>query len=156
MVDSRPTQDGTRRRRQCGECKRRFTTYERLGPTDLKVVKRGGRPAEPFDHAKLVTAIRRVCAGRAVGDETVVRIARAIEAELVDRGTPAVASWHIADRVLARLQAVDSVAYRRFAADYIDERGQVRTEPRSDSVDDAAQLDLFAGPDGRDGDGGSP
>jgi len=142
VVDSRPTHDGIRRRRVCGECKRRFTTYERLGPTDIKVVKRGERPTEPFDHAKLVRVMTRVCAGRSISFDAIDRIARHIEGELLDQRRPSVTSWEIADTLLARLEDLDAVAHRRFAADFLDDHGRVHTEPRVQDPD-APQLGLF-------------
>ncbi len=142
MVDSRPTHDGIRRRRVCGECKRRFTTYERLGPTDLKVLKRSGGQPEAFEHAKLVLSMTRVCQGRSVTAETIERVARHIEAELLDQRRPGVPSWEIADMVLKQLDQLDPVAYSRFAIDYLDDDGNLRTEPREDDPN-APQLGLF-------------
>lgn len=142
VVDSRPTHDGIRRRRVCGECKRRFTTYERLGPTDIKVIKRGGGHPEVFDHAKLVRAMKRVCQGRSVSVETIERVARHIEAQLLDQRRPSVPSWEIADMVLKQLEQLDAVAYGRFAIDYLADDGSLRTEPR-EAVPNLPQLDLF-------------
>ena len=150
VVDSRPTHDGIRRRRICSECKRRFTTYERLGPIDIKVIKRGERAAEAFDHGKLVRVLTRVCAGRAIGFDTIERVAHHIEAELLDQRRASVSSWEIADMVLARLKELDPVAYRRFAADYTDETGRLRTDARAHDVPHAPQLGLFEDEDSDD------
>lgn len=143
MLDSRPIDDGTRRRRACNECKRRFTTYERLGPTDIKVVKRGERPTEPFEHEKLVRVMRRVSEGRPVRAEDMVRVARDIEAKLIDDRKTTIHSWELADMLLARLAQLDPVMYQRFAADYLDDAGRPRTRPRDDDEVDGSQLGLF-------------
>ena len=103
----------------------------------------GERAAEPFEHGKLVSAITRVCSGRSIGADTIDRVARHIEADLLDQRRPSVTSWEIADMVLARLRDLDSVAYDRFAADYMDGNGRVRTEPRADDPSEP-QLGLFA------------
>ena len=149
VLDSRPTNESIRRRRRCNSCKRRFTTYERLGPSDLRVTKRDER-VEPFDHEKLVRAMARVCAGRPVSHETLVRQARTIEAQLMDSARQSIPSWELADQVLDRLRELDPVASRRFAADYFDEAGQLRTAPRTgDDAEDLPQLGLFGDdPDG--------
>ena len=128
VKDSRPTEDGTaiRRRRVCTACKRRFTTYEKLGAPSLKVGKRDGT-VEPFDGDKLLTALRRVCAHRSnVTDEDLKRIARDIEATLVDNGRKSVSWSDLVTLALARLQNVDPLCAQRLAANYTDEAGAVR------------------------------
>jgi transcriptional repressor NrdR len=146
VVDSRPSPDGIRRRRVCGECKRRFTTYEKLGTPDIKVLKRGDRASEPFDHAKLVRAMSRVCEGRPVTPEMLARIARHIEADLLDQRRASVPSWEIAGMVLESLKELDQLAYARFASDYLDEDGNLRVEPGPPPANPALpvqQLGLF-------------
>jgi transcriptional repressor NrdR len=126
VTETRVTGDGMRRRRVCGGCKRRFTTYEKVGAPSLRVVKRDGA-IEPFDGAKLLLALQRVAARRAaVSAADLARVARDIEARLVDSGRKSVAWSDIATLVLDRLANLDEVAARRFAANYIDERGAVR------------------------------
>jgi len=143
VVDSRTTADGSvRRRRVCSSCKRRFTTYERVGSPNLKVVKRNDK-TEPFSSDKLVAALERVSRHRPkirTGD--LVRMVRSIEAELVDNRTKTIRSGQIAALVLGKLRELDSVAYDRFAANYMDEAGRLRTEPAPDGDDDA-QLNFF-------------
>ncbi len=125
MTETRVTADGLRRRRTCMICKRRFTTYEKVGAPSLKIQKRDGR-VEPFDAAKLMASLQRVAAPRGVRDEDLRRIARDIEATLVDSGRKSVA-WHdVVQLVLDRLANVDAVAARRLAANYADESGAVR------------------------------
>lgn len=126
VTETRVTADGLRRRRVCTVCKRRFTTYEKLGAPALKVHKRDGA-VEPFEADKLLTSLRRVCAHRNnVSDEDLRRIARDIEATLVDSGRKSVAWSDLVTLVLSRLQNVDPVCAARLAANYTDESGAVR------------------------------
>lgn len=129
----------------CGECKRRFTTYEKLGPIDIKVQKRGDRDAEPFDHHKLVQVMERVCRGRPIGPDAIERVARRIEADLLDERRHTIHSWELAGLVLTRLRDLDAVAYSRFAADYLDDAGNLRVQPRHPGDAVAPQLGLFEG-----------
>ena len=144
VVDSRTTADGgVRRRRVCNACKRRFTTYERVGSPNLKVIKRNDK-AEPFSSRKLLRVLRRVCRHRpGITPADIERVAHAIEAQLIDAGAKSVRSHQIADLLLARLAEVDRIAYNRLAANYVDEGGQLRTEPRPVTPEEAAQLGLF-------------
>jgi transcriptional repressor NrdR len=126
VTETRVTADGMRRRRTCTVCKRRFTTYERLGAPGLKVGKRDGS-IEAFDGDKLFQALRRVAAHRStVADEDLRRIARDIEATLVDSGRKSIAWSDIVTLVLTRLGNVDPVSAHRLAANYTDETGVVR------------------------------
>ena len=126
VTETRVTADGMRRRRVCNICKRRFTTYERLGAPGLKVTKRDGG-VEPFDGEKLFSALRRVAAHRTgVADDDLRRIARDIEATLVDSGRKSIAWSDIVTLALSRLQNVDPVSAQRLAANYTDETGAVR------------------------------
>jgi len=126
VTETRVTADGMRRRRVCTICKRRFTTYEKLGAPGLKVTKRDGG-IEAFDGDKLFSALRRVAAHRsAVSDDDLRRIARDIEATLVDSGRKSTAWSDIVTLALSRLQNVDPVSAARLAANYTDETGAVR------------------------------
>ena len=125
MTETRVTADGLRRRRVCTVCKRRFTTYEKLGAPGLKVTKRDGTH-EPFDGDKLLRALQRVCAHRGVRDEDLRRIARDIEATLVDSGRKSVAWSDIVTLARDRLHNIDAVCAQRLEANYTDETGAVR------------------------------
>jgi transcriptional repressor NrdR len=143
VLDSRSTTEGVRRRRQCNACRRRFTTYERAGAPSLKVIKRNER-IEAFDSDKLQRALRRVCRNRsAIGEEDIRRIARDIEAELVDGNARTVYSGQIATMALRRLSDIDRLAYNRLAVNYLDENGQLRTDPRPLGEGEIPQLGLF-------------
>ena len=144
VTETRVTADGMRRRRVCNICKRRFTTYERLGAPGLKVGKRDGS-VEAFDAEKLLAALRRVAAHRtAVSDDDLRRIARDIEATLVDSGRKSIAWSDIVTLALSRLQNVDPVAAQRLAANYTDETGAVRFD-RSAPEQPSPQLGLPLG-----------
>jgi transcriptional repressor NrdR len=144
VTETRVTADGMRRRRVCTVCKRRFTTYEKLGAPGLKVGKRDGS-VEPFDADKLFRALRRVAAHRnVVADEDLRRIARDIEATLVDSGRKSIAWSDIVTLALTRLGNVDPVSAHRLAANYTDETGAVRFD-RSAPEQPSPQLGLPLG-----------
>lgn len=133
VADSRSSTDGVRRRRSCTSCKRRFTTYERIGAPNLKVLKRTG-PNEPFDSNKLRAVLRRVCRHRpSVREVDVDRIVRSVETELLAATTKVIRSGQIVDLVLARLAELDRVSHDRLAANYVGEDGQLRTDTRAPS-----------------------
>ncbi len=118
VVDSRLADDGAaiRRRRECLECGRRFTTFERLEESPVIVLKRsGGR--EPFARAKIAAGIRSAVKNRPVSDDQIEAMAAEIEEALRMEG-PELASERIGIRVLERLRALDEVAYLRFASVY--------------------------------------
>ena len=141
VTETRVTADGLRRRRVCTVCKRRFTTYEKLGAPGLKVAKRDGT-MEPFDSDKLLASLRRVAAHRStVREDDLRRLARDIEATLVDSGRKSVAWSDIVTLALARLANVDAIAAGRLAANYTDETGVLRFE-REGRVVDSNQLGL--------------
>lgn len=119
VVDSREIRDGAviRRRRECVQCGRRFTTYEKLQTRELMVVKRDGR-REPFDPLKLTSKLRIALTKRPVPMAEVERIVRDVETELMDRGLSEVPSTEIGELVLAKLKDLDEVAYIRFASVY--------------------------------------
>jgi len=142
VKDSRVSSEGIRRRRQCVECSRRFTTYEHVGAPPIKVQKRDGR-FEPFDSAKIARVIGRIGKDRpALAAADRQRLARKIEAELVDAGVKAIRSGEVVDRLLLLLKEVDRVAYDRLAANYLDEGGRLRTDAPKSEEPSAGQLGL--------------
>ena len=140
MTETRVTADGLRRRRVCTVCKRRFTTYEKLGAPGLKVAKRDDS-VEPFDAEKLFRALQRVAAHRSIGDDALRRVARDIEATLVDSGRKSIEWSDIVELALARLRNIDQIAADRLAANYTDESGAVRFDHNAPS-DATKQLGL--------------
>ena len=117
VIDSRDINDGIRRRRQCLKCDSRFTTYERLQPTGLFVMKKDER-REEFNRDKLLTGLRKACEKRPLPSGTVENIADDIEAELYRSGNLEVPSTIIGDMVMGKLKALDHIAYLRFASVY--------------------------------------
>jgi len=119
VIDSRDAGDGIRRRRQCLKCGARFTTYERLHPGSLFVIKKDGR-REEFDSAKLLTGLRKACEKRPLPTGAVDKLADDIEAELYRQGKAEIPATAIGDMVMERLKALDHIAYIRFASVYRD------------------------------------
>lgn len=142
VVDSRPIPDGIRRRRECEECGRRFTTHERLAPSEIRVVKQAGRPPEPFDAGKIARAILRVGSDGRLSEDAAHGLARRIEAELVDEGVTSVRAAEVARRVLGHLRGLDRLAATRFAADYTDLEGNVDFQ-RPGEVDEGEPDEQF-------------
>jgi transcriptional repressor NrdR len=117
VIDSRDVNDGIRRRRQCLRCSSRFTTYERLQPASLFVIKKDKR-REEFDRNKLLTGIRKACEKRPLPAGTADKLADDIEAELYHLGKAEVPTAIIGDMVMERLKNLDHIAYIRFASVY--------------------------------------
>jgi transcriptional repressor NrdR len=119
VIDSRDVNDGIRRRRQCLICNSRFTTYERLLPGSLFVVKKDNR-RENFNKNKLLVGIRKACEKRPLPTGVVDKLADDIEAELYQSGKAEVTSYIIGDIVMEKLRELDYIAYIRFASVYRD------------------------------------
>jgi transcriptional repressor NrdR len=117
VIDSRDVNDGVRRRRQCLSCSSRFTTYERLQPAGLFVIKKDQR-REEFNKDKLLAGIRKACEKRPLPTGAVDKLADDIEAELYQQGRAEVPSTVIGDMVMERLKSLDYIAYIRFASVY--------------------------------------
>ena len=117
VVDTRSAGEGVRRRRECKACGRRFTTYERVAPIRLMVVKADGR-REEFERDKLLTAVRKACAKRPVSTEAIEELVSGIEGKLYSRGEREVESRVIGEMVMEQLRGLDDVAYVRFASVY--------------------------------------
>jgi transcriptional repressor NrdR len=121
VVDSREAKigDTIRRRRQCGKCRRRFTTYERIDEIPYMVVKKDGR-REKFDRQKVLAGLLKACEKRPVPMgklETLVNEIEAYVAESPDRERPVA---ELGELVMNRLKKLDKVAYVRFASVYQD------------------------------------
>lgn len=119
VIDSRPAEEGAtiRRRRECLECSRRFTTYEIIERMPLVVVKRDGS-RQSFDKVKLINGMVRACEKRPVALTTLEKIADEIEQELQSGLEREVKTVDIGEMVMNRLKSVDEVAYVRFASVY--------------------------------------
>jgi transcriptional repressor NrdR len=116
VIDSRVADDGAsiRRRRQCPECERRFTTVEQ---TQLAVVKRSG-VVEPFLREKVIQGVRKACKGRPVSDADLARLGQQVEEAIRQSGLAEVPSETIGLAILGPLSELDAVAYLRFASVY--------------------------------------
>jgi transcriptional repressor NrdR len=119
VTDSRDVQNGDaiRRRRECANCGRRFTTYERVELASLVVVKKDGRRQE-FNPVKLRDKLRVALTKRPVGENEIDVLVQKIESDLLSLGLTEVPSTAIGESVLFHLKAVDEVAYIRFASVY--------------------------------------
>ena len=119
VIDSRSSEDGCtiRRRRECTNCKRRFTTYERVEERPLLVVKNGGE-REQFSREKILKGISKACEKRPVSLEEMETVVADIERELRDNFDREVSSKVIGEIIMDKLQSLDEVAYVRFASVY--------------------------------------
>lgn len=119
VVDSRSVREGrgVRRRRECLDCGRRFTTYEFVEESQLLIIKRDGR-REPFDRTKIIRGIQIACRKRPVSADEIESIANSIEAELLEGGSMEIGAEIVGEMVMERLKEVDQVAYVRFASVY--------------------------------------
>ncbi|WP_224249480.1 transcriptional regulator NrdR [Hyalangium gracile] len=119
VIDSRESHEGSviRRRRECLQCKRRFTTYERVEELYPLIVKKDGR-REAFDRDKIVNGLKKACEKRPVSADQVEQTVEAIERMLQGMGEKEVPSSVIGEEVMKHLRALDEVAYVRFASVY--------------------------------------
>ncbi len=117
VIDTRESEETIRRRRECLECGRRFTTYERVAQTGLMVIKQDAR-REAFDRQKLMSGILRACAKRPISMEQIEHIVDDIEMQLHAQTHSEVSSQIIGQMVMDRLRVLDDVAYVRFASVY--------------------------------------
>ena len=119
VIDSRPADDGNtiRRRRECLDCQKRFTTYEVMERMPLVVIKRDGS-RQSFDKVKLINGMLRACEKRPISMAKIDSIADEIEQELRGALESEVSSDHIGEMVMERLKDLDEVAYVRFASVY--------------------------------------
>ncbi|QDV15570.1 Transcriptional repressor NrdR [Gimesia panareensis] len=118
VIDSRLSQPfSVRRRRECLACGKRFTTYEKIEESPLKVVKKDGARV-PFDRMKMVKGIETACYKRPVSPDQIESIVAQIEAEIYENFDREVPSRFIGERVSTELKSVDQVAFVRFASVY--------------------------------------
>lgn len=119
VLDSRPADDGqaVRRRRECFECNKRFTTYERVDELPLVVVKKDGR-REVYDRNKILGGLIKACEKRPIPVEQLEKVISGIEKEVRNRLETEIASTTLGEMVLDWLRERDEVAYVRFASVY--------------------------------------
>ena len=123
VKDSRPTEDGSaiRRRRQCPACGGRFTTFERVQLRELVIVKKSGK-RELFERDKLARSIEIACRKRPVEPERIERLVNGVVRRLESLGESEIDADVVGEMVMEALQALDPVAYIRFASVYRDFR----------------------------------
>ena len=118
VIDSRTSQDlSIRRRRQCLGCERRFTTYERIEESPVKVVKKDGSRI-PFNRVKIRLGIEKACYKRPVSDHQIDQLVADVEAAIYEDGLREVPSRQIGEMVFNALRDLDKVAFVRFASVY--------------------------------------
>ncbi len=153
VVDSRLSQEGdqVRRRRECGECRERFTTYEVVELSLPRVIKSNGS-REPFREDKLRAGILRALEKRPVGSDRIEAAIARIKKRLMSKGEREVPSRLIGENVMRELSSLDHVAYVRFASVYrsfqdVNEFREVidDLERQPDAEQASAQKDLFEG-----------
>jgi len=121
VVDSRESKEGDaiRRRRQCLECKRRFTSYERIDEIPYMVVKKGGR-RERFDRQKVLAGVLKACEKRPVSMIQLEAIADKAEVMVQDSSEREISTTTLGEMIMSELKTLDKVAYVRFASVYLD------------------------------------
>lgn len=119
VIDSRPTDEGLaiRRRRECINCGRRFTTYEKIETVQIMVVKKDGS-REAFDADKIRRGLIKACEKRPVAIREVDKLVREVEQQIMNSLEQEVSSSRIGEMVMQRLRILDEVAYVRFASVY--------------------------------------
>lgn len=119
VIDSRESKEGDsiRRRRECLNCQKRFTTYETVVEIELIVIKKNGT-REPFSREKLLTCIQKACVKRPISIETIEHEANEVLCSLMSKYEREVSSTDIGEMVMERLKMIDKVAYVRFASVY--------------------------------------
>ncbi|MCA9211714.1 MAG: transcriptional repressor NrdR [Planctomycetales bacterium] len=142
VIDSRASQDAyaIRRRRECLSCKRRYTTYERIEESEMKVVKKDGA-REPFNREKIRSGLAKACWKRPIRDDQIVQIVAEIEQEIYDRYDSEIDSRDLGSMLMDRLRELDQVAFVRFASvyreftdvrDFVDELQPMLDQPNAE------------------------
>jgi len=119
VIDSRLSKDGhaIRRRRECSDCSRRFTTYEKVETTIPMVIKKDGR-REQFDREKMKSGILKACQKRSVSIDEIERFVDDLERKIQEQGEREISSQELGERIMDYLHDLDDVAYVRFASVY--------------------------------------
>jgi len=120
VIDSRSSEQFViRRRRECLDsgCGRRFTTYEKIEESPMRVIKKDGSRV-PFDRERIRVGLEKACYKRPISDETIERIIKEVEADIYRSFEREVPSRYIGERVFKSLRAIDQVAFVRFASVY--------------------------------------
>ncbi|MCZ6570848.1 MAG: transcriptional regulator NrdR [Deltaproteobacteria bacterium] len=123
VIDARNQRDAPvkRRRRECSECARRFTTYERIEDLLPMVIKRDGR-REPFDRLKVISGMQKACEKRPVSTQAIEECVQRVERAVLDSSEREFSSTRLGEEVRAELRALDPVAWLRFTSVYLNFR----------------------------------
>jgi transcriptional repressor NrdR len=121
VIDSRESKEGEliRRRRECLECVRRFTTYERIDEIPYMVIKKDGR-REKFDRQKVMTGLLKACEKRPIGMGRLAKIIDDVEGRLSETPDRELSTTEIGEMLMENLRGIDKIAYVRFASVYRD------------------------------------
>lgn len=121
VIDSRESKEGDaiRRRRQCLECEKRFTTYERIDEIPYMVVKKDGR-REKFDRQKVLTGLLKACEKRPIAMSILAELVDEVEGKLIEATEREISTTEIGELLIDRLRDIDKIAYVRFASVYRD------------------------------------
>jgi len=146
VKDSRPTEDNTaiRRRRQCGSCGARFTTFERVQLREITIVKSDGA-REAFDRSKIEQSVALACRKRSVAQERIDQLVSGVQRQIETLGDSEVPSQAIGEMVMDGLRQLDSVAYIRFASVYRDFNEARDFEEFASTVQEAGGADAGQG-----------
>lgn len=119
VIDSRTTKDGDaiRRRRECLQCGKRFTSYEHVEEIIPMIIKKDGR-RETFDRVKILAGLRKACEKRPISMDALEGVADSIEKKLAGMGVKEIQSAQIGEDIMSCLKDMDKVAYVRFASVY--------------------------------------
>ena len=119
VIDSRAGEDGMaiRRRRECLGCHRRYTTFERVEESSVRVIKKDGNRV-PFDRLKIKAGLEKACWKRPISEDRIESAVSAVEREIYDRFENEVETSDIGELVMKELAKLDQVAYVRFASVY--------------------------------------
>ena len=121
VIDSRESKEGDviRRRRECLQCLRRFTTYERIDEVPYMVVKKDGR-REKFDRQKLLSGLLKACEKRPVSMSSLADLVDEVEGRLAEKADREITTTEVGEFLMSRLAGLDKIAYVRFASVYRD------------------------------------
>ncbi|HNY39666.1 MAG TPA: transcriptional regulator NrdR [Bryobacteraceae bacterium] len=121
VIDSRESREGEsiRRRRECLQCLRRFTTYERIDEIPYLVIKKDGR-REKFDRQKVLSGLLKACEKRPIGMATLAKLVDDVDGLLADKPEREINTTEIGEFLMAQLSQLDKIAYVRFASVYRD------------------------------------
>lgn len=119
VIDSRPSDDNNsiRRRRQCDDCRRRFTTYEKIESIPLVVIKKDNN-REPYDRAKIEAGVFRSCHKRPISVDQMTTLVDEVETAIFNKEEKEIPSYIIGEILMDKLKDLDPVAYVRFASVY--------------------------------------